>query len=180
MLCPNCGEQLADNLFFCPNCNTILNPEPIDVPEESEPNKPKLPLIITIIAVIAVGVILSYLFVFRTTPKNTVYKYYSMSIDESSAPMMALALPWVESEFTGSLIEADDERTYGFYSINGGYEDGGSAFVKAGINGTNGVKVDKDYLTMIVDGVTITYIKASKEETDYYWKMKAEWNSANK
>ena len=94
--------------------------------------------------------------------------------------MMALALPWVEGEFTGSLIETDGERMYGFYSISGGYADGEDAFVKAGINGTDGAKVDKDYFTMTAGGITLTYIKASKEEANYYWKMKAEWNSANK
>ncbi len=40
MFCPNCGNQVADNVKFCPNCGSALRPQPQTAPTDPAAGRP--------------------------------------------------------------------------------------------------------------------------------------------
>ena len=194
MICRNCGAENTDVAKYCIECGASLaaetynsvdgatvqqNADSTYVAVDSGVQKKKTWVIpVTIVAVVAV-IAVAALLIFRVFGQSRVYKYYSLSVDAAAMGDEDDSWGYLGSELAEAIfgamlkdcyVEIEANKDITILIPDMGYRTINASELADDMDDVD-YSIEKDYIYLNSEGLTIVFQRVPKEEIGIYRKL---------
>lgn len=186
--CVNCGFQLNGYEHFCPKCgNRTDQPSTMqlhnsDIEGDKRPvsennscveNRKSLTWKIAVLSVVVIALIALVIVLYNHSYSSVIYKFDSITVSLEDKEIGALGdflgKTILESMLDGSFIEVKSNGSVSIYTPSAGWQENGNLNdILDGEDDSIEYIVDKNILYINIDGSTIIFRRATKEEASLY------------